>query len=164
MNLRETVISQLKHKETEYVPYTLTFQEESRLRLDDYYGHDDWRKRIKPYIKPVWIMDCQQKTHIDERHTVDIYGSIWEENDLIANLVKPAISNPSLDGWDLPDVSTFFRGNEKSDAGEILKKSQNSFTVIHIPWGIFEKSWSLAGGKFGKLIAGRGGVELRVVY
>lgn len=145
MDYRQIIISQINHIETEVVPYTLGFQKESRDRLDLYYGFGDWRKRIKPYINRIWTMDCQQKTNIDDKFSRDIYGSIWREENLMAHLEKPAIDDNSLYKYELPSVELFFKKNETKAAAENLKKSKGSFTVIHIPWGLFEKSWSLRG-------------------
>ena len=145
MDCRDIVYKQINHIETDIVPYTLGFQQESRHRLDEYYGRGDWRDKIEPYIKPVWIMDCQQKQWIDENNSVDIYGSLWEENNLIAHLKKPVLDEPTLKGWSMPAASAFFKGNEHAEAKRILEKHKDSFTLIHIPWGIFEKSWSLRG-------------------
>ena len=145
MDYRDIVYKQINHIETKPIPYTLGLQHESRQRLDEYYASGDWRIRIKPYIKHVWVMDCQQKQQVDEDYTRDIYGSIWKENNLIAHLEKPVLFEPSLERWKMPEVSEFFRKNEQDTAREILNKSGNSFTLIHIPWGIFEKSWSLRG-------------------
>jgi len=145
MNYKQIVKNQVTYIETDIIPYTLGFQEESRNRLDIYYGSGEWRKRIQPFIKPVWIMDCQCKESIDEMRTRDIYGSIWVEDNLMAHLEKPILSEPSLSKYTLPSVDKFFINNEFETAARHLKILKNSFTIIHIPWGIFEKSWSLRG-------------------
>ncbi|MDX1358029.1 MAG: uroporphyrinogen decarboxylase family protein [Clostridia bacterium] len=145
MSLKEIVVRQINHSETEEIPYTLGFQQESKLRLDEYYGDKGWRARIVPYIKPVWVMDCQQKRWIDDDHTIDIYGTVWKENNLIAHPQKPVLSEPELKGLDMPSADDFFKSGERDDAFRVLSEYHDSFTLIHIPWGIFEKSWSLRG-------------------
>lgn len=145
MNYKEIVYKQITHNETNIVPYTLGFQQESRIRLDAFYDGEGWRSKIEPFIKHVWIMDCQQKRRIDENHSIDIYGSFWEENNLIAHLQKPVLNEPILNGWSMPGASDFFKGNEYAEAKRVLEKYKSSFTLVHIPWGVFEKSWSLRG-------------------
>lgn len=145
MNYKNTVINQIKHKETEIIPYTLGFQRESRDRLDGYYGNGDWRKLIKPYINRVWTMDCQQKIKINDLYSRDIYGSIWREENLMAHLEKPVLIEPSIKNYVFPKADDFFTKVEHSLTSKNLQQSNNSFSIIHIPWGLFEKSWSLRG-------------------
>jgi uroporphyrinogen decarboxylase len=144
MDEREIVISQIKHIETERVPYTLGFQRESRERLDDFYGFVDWRSMIRNYIDPIWVMDCQQKVALKENITRDIYGTVWREDGGAAHIEEPALKEPEISNLKLPDAKTFFTNGEMQIARSRLESS-NRFTVVHIPWGIFEKSWSLRG-------------------
>jgi uroporphyrinogen decarboxylase len=145
MNYRDIVVSQINHIQTDVIPYTLGFQKESKDRLDIFFGGIAWRNRIKPYIKSIWTMDCQQKRRMDDNHSIDIYGTVWHENELLAHPVKPVLTEPTLKGWDIPDANDFFMGKEYIAAENAMIEHKGSFTLIHIPWGIFEKSWSLRG-------------------
>ena len=51
---------------------------------------------------------------------------------------------PEIRNFKLPDAKTFFTNGEMENAMSRVE-SGTGFTVVHIPWGIFEKSWSLRG-------------------
>jgi len=145
MNYRDIVIKQIKHEETENVPYTLDFQKESRDRLDEHYGSSGWHQKLAGYIDRVWVMDCQQKTIIGENLTKDIYGTIWREDGVAAHIIKPALEFPDISNLHFPDINEFFVNGELELTESKLRNRSPGFTLIHIPWGIFEKSWSLRG-------------------
>ena len=43
LSLKEQVIAQIQHQETETIPYTLDFEGDVAARLDAYYGSPAWR-------------------------------------------------------------------------------------------------------------------------
>lgn len=145
MNLKDTVISQINHIQTDRVPYTLGFQDKHRGLLDDFYGMGQWRNRIKPYINHAWVMDCLKKTWLDDIFTKDIYGNIWRDDGYTAHLEVPSLTDTDLKGYTFPEISNFFSDIEYSQAYESINTHSDSFNIIHIPWGLFEKSWTLRG-------------------
>jgi uroporphyrinogen decarboxylase len=145
LNYRKTVIDQINHRETPKVPYTLRFDAGSREVLDRYYGGRHWQNKIEPFIAKVWAVDNQYKNDIGDGRTRDIYGSIWKDDGKAAHLEEPVMKEPDLSSADFPDVSAFLKNGEFHRAEHECGKFPDSFRVVHIPWGLFERSWALRG-------------------
>jgi len=145
MTPREAVLAQIRHEETSPVPFTLTFEDEVGQRLDDFYGGPQWRERLTPYIVWAATADLMKWEPIDEAHYRDVYGGIWRTDARPFHLEKPPLDSPSLDGFPLPDASTFLDPELKQSAREAFKQNPDSFLVAMIGWGIWEKLWQLRG-------------------
>ncbi len=145
MKLKDIIFYQIQHKETDVVPYTLRFDRSSEKLIDEFYGGTDWRQLIIPYIKKVWAVDNQYKTAIDAAHTKDIYGSIWRDDGKAAHLVKPVMDDCDFNKLKLPPMEEFLKNNEYENAKNEIEKFDSSFRIVHIPWGLFERSWALRG-------------------
>jgi len=52
MTPKERVIAQIKHKETDYLPYVVRFERDYDIeaRVDEYYGSDHWRNLLENHI------------------------------------------------------------------------------------------------------------------
>ena len=50
MTHREIILQQIKHRETAPVPYTLGSEKVIGEQLDQHYGDESWRQRIRNYM------------------------------------------------------------------------------------------------------------------
>jgi uroporphyrinogen decarboxylase len=155
MTPRKTVLTQLSHRETHPVPYSLGFEGDVAAQLDTYYGTAEWRERLTPYITTVGGIDTVGQTRVDEAHVRDAFGSLWRDDRRPWHLVEPALSKPSLTGFDFPPADSFIGDVEqiKASALQACKQKANSFQIISIGWGLFEHSWRIRGFENGMMDA-----------
>ena len=75
-NKRDLVIAQIRHIETDEVPYTLTCDEAMAQRLTAHYGSDDWRRALDNAIVHVPTPNLVVPSDGPARY-VDAYGTTW---------------------------------------------------------------------------------------
>lgn len=146
MSPKERVIQQIKHKQTDFSPYTIEYEEEVREKLNDYYGGDFWESYINNHILAIPNPLTELKPRkIGENIEVDIYGTKWRTDLKPMHIVEVPLKEPSLKGYKMPDLKEIFKGNWKEKyIGEIEEK-KDYFLVTGFGMGIFERSWSLRG-------------------
>jgi len=147
LTLKERVIGQIQHRETDYVPYTLSFNEgDVADRLDDYYGDDNWRSFIDNAIRRVpiptigLVVDLQAGTCF-----TDLYGSRWQVDIQPHRLIETPLKKPSLDGFKWPDIEECFDPDWEERARQQVEEQKDYFMIGHIGSGPFERSWMLRG-------------------
>ncbi len=145
MKPRDIVLAQIRHLDSPSVPYTIPFEESVGLRIDEYYGDRDWRRRMTPYIIHVGAVDTDPKTPIDAKYVRDGYGGVWRQDVRPWHLEKPPLKEPSFDGYTFPPPESFFRPEWKEMARSTCKEYADSFLVGSLGWGLFERSWNLRG-------------------
>jgi uroporphyrinogen decarboxylase len=139
MKPRDYIISQIKHKETKPVPFTMPCEAPVAKRLDEYYGGSRWKSMIPK--------DTLQEKKISQSHMVDGYGGIWRIDRLPWHLEKPPLSGSTLKGYKFPSVSQFVDPiyENKGAAIEKINNDKESFHSIAMGWGIFEQTWRIRG-------------------
>lgn len=145
MTRKQTVLDQIRHRETLRVPYTFASDEEIAVKVDDYYGSREWRNGFTRYIVTVGAVDTDYKEDIDATHNRDAYGGIWRTDRLPWHLEKPPLSEPSFAGYEFPKPENFFRPEWKERAFETCEENSDAFLVGSLGWGLFERSWNLRG-------------------
>lgn len=147
MKPREFVLSQLEHRKTHPVPYSLGFEGDVAAQLDAYYGTPDWRDRLTLYMAGVGGIDTVGQMRVDEAHVRDAFGSLWRDDRRPWHLVEPALSEPSLDSLNFPSADSFYGDLAQLQASALraCAEKADSFQIIHIGWGLFEHSWRIRG-------------------
>jgi uroporphyrinogen decarboxylase len=141
MNPREIVIEAVNHRQPPKTPYTLAFEDDTDLRLDDYYGSQDWRKRLIPYIVGVQVVHTDPRTPVDEVRVQDAYGGIWRIDRRPWHLEKPALEKPSFQNYDFPTPQRFMLPGLVEEARKVIAENPNSFIMGNLGWGLFERSF-----------------------
>jgi uroporphyrinogen decarboxylase len=147
MTLREIVLNQIRHIETQPVPYTLTFEDEAGKRLDEWYGSSDWRSTLVPYMNWVLIIDSLLWKTSDDGLTHDVFGGIWRTDKRPFHQVKIPCVEPTFAGLDFPSTDVFLEEirNKKAEAIRTIRETPDDFHMLHIRWGLFELSWIIRG-------------------
>ncbi len=145
MKPRDYVISQIEHRQTNPVPYSLAVEKEIGDTLDAHYGGRDWREKLSPYMVHVGAVDTDIKESISETHARDGYGGIWRTDRRPWHLEKPPLAEASFDGYEFPTPEVFFRPEWKEKAFKTCAENQDKFLVGALGWGLFERSWNLRG-------------------
>ncbi len=145
MTPRDVMRAAMAHEETPEVPYTVAFEDETDLRLDDWYGSTEWRGWITPYITRVAAVDTDLRTPVDATHYRDGYGGLWRSDRRPWHLETPPLAEPSFEGYTFPKPDAFFRPDWKAAARETIAATPDSYHVADLGWGLFERTWGLRG-------------------
>ena len=145
MKPRDTVLDQIRHRDTSPVPYSLWMEKSVEVKLDEYYGTPKWRDRLVPYLTDVAGIDTHKNRPIDERHEKDIFGAVWRVDRRPWHLEKAALEKPSFQGYAFPKPEDFLVPDLAETAEASIKAKPDSFHMIRIGWGLFENSWRIVG-------------------
>jgi uroporphyrinogen decarboxylase len=145
MNPREIVFEAINHRQPPKTPYTLAFEDDTDLRLDEFFGSQEWRSKIIPYIVGVQVVNTDPRTPVDEMRVQDAYGGIWRVDRRPWHLEKPALARPSFEGYEFPTSQRFCLPGLKEEAMRIISENPNSFIMGNLGWGLFERSWIMRG-------------------
>ena len=145
MKPRDIVLESIHHHQPPATPYTLLFEDDVNLRLDEYYGGPGWRERLTPYIESVSAVNTDPRTPIDEIRYMDGYGGIWRTDRRPWHLEKPALDKPSFDGYNFPEPEHFYRPEWKEQAYQTIEQKRDSFIMGNLGWGLFERTWIMRG-------------------
>ncbi|HOJ39435.1 MAG TPA: uroporphyrinogen decarboxylase family protein [bacterium] len=143
MTPKEIVLEQIRHHETERVPYYLPFEPDVVTRLNAYYGDQDWQKRLVPYLVLCGGVVKAPREEIDQHHNRDVFGTVWRTDLLPSVVVEPGLKKPSFDGYRFPTPEDFFDKEVKAETIRKVRENQNSFTIVDCPclW----QAWYLRG-------------------
>ena len=143
MTMQDRVLATLNFDEVRPLPYTLPIEEEVAARLDVYYGGPAWRERVQDHIAWVGIPELGVLEGASTYYT-DPFGTVWRSDRRPHHLEKPALAEPSLDGFTWPSIDELWNEElvlEQIEAGE----AEGKFIVASTGFGIFERSWTLRG-------------------
>jgi len=108
----------------------LEFDENVRIRLDEYFGGEAWRERIVKYIVLCGSASKPKKEELDDAHYRDAFGTVWRTDQLPPSVVEPGLKVPSFQGYSFPSADTFLEPALKNEVRERIKESPDSFTIV----------------------------------
>ncbi len=144
MTPRDLVLEQIRHRQTDPVPYTLAFEGDVGSRLDAHYGSRAWREKIVPYIAHCGGVTRDTNVTLDAAHFRDAFGSVWRVDGGAPAVVAPALKAPTFEGYAFPPASAFRDAAAKAGARQrVAEAAKRSFTLVGslCLWG----SWYLRG-------------------
>lgn len=144
MKPREIVLEQTHHHETTPIPYTLAFEEDVGIRLDEHFGHNAWRAKLVQYIVQCGSVANPPKEEIDATHHRDAFGTVWRTDELPQSVVEPGLKAPDFKGYAFPSVDVFLDPTAKADAKKRIEESSDLFTTVS-PGLCLWQSWYLRG-------------------
>ena len=145
MTPRENVYHQIRHEQTDTVPYTLSIDSDLADRVTEYYGNDDWKATIRPSIVQVAYLDRIKHQSIGNQRTRDLYGGIWRWDQKPAHQETYPLNGPSLDGFTFPPASDSVTPDYDTQTREAIQNASDQFTVVQAGWGLWESTWGLRG-------------------
>jgi len=140
---KERVLAQVEHRETDFLPYTLSFEGDSAERLDAYFGGSMWRGLLDNAIRHVPGPELVP-SYTGEKYLTDMFGIVWQMDRRPFHLVEPALKEPSLEGYEFPDVVPLFEGCRDA-ALQAISRQPDYFWVAGFGFGLFERTWTLRG-------------------
>lgn len=145
---RDLVIDQIRHHETNPIPYVLDIEPEVARQLDVFFGSSGWQARIDHAIAHV------PSPHEDlgigdwppgELHT-DLFGAQWMTNGTLTHLEAWPLKEPSLHGYTFPDPAECFSPDwETAVQQAIVENAGHRFLICGIGFGVFERAWTMRG-------------------
>ena len=153
MDPKERVISQINHQETDYIPYTLEFEEDYDTRITDgvlnrlnsYFGGTSWRKKFDNHIVRVSTTKPEVDYERGQDFFTDLYGTVWRVNRRPYQVEKPALEEPSLKGYKFPRIEAFFDEGWYEKAIGFIDEKRDHFLVTSFGFGLFERTWAMRG-------------------
>jgi uroporphyrinogen decarboxylase len=148
MDNKQRVISQINHQETDFIPYTLTFDSSGKIedRLDEKYGSPRWRSLLDNAIQflplPTAGLTVDENADL---YAKDLYGTTWQVNLRPHHIVEPALKEPSLAGYHFPTLAECIDLGWEAEALSLMSARPGYFWVAQIGFGLFERTWTLRG-------------------
>jgi uroporphyrinogen decarboxylase len=143
MNKRDVVKQALEFRMPPYVPWSFSFTEEARAKLETHYGTTEVDGALGNHL----LVLGNGIGFFDElgRHRCrDVFGVVWDrsvDHD-IGNVEGTVLPEPTLKGYALPDplAPRFFE-----DIPGRLRNQPDLFRVFSIGFSLYERAWTLRG-------------------
>jgi uroporphyrinogen decarboxylase len=142
---KERVIAQIEHRETDSVPYTLSFEGDVAERLDEHYGGPHWRDVLDPHIRHVQAVEHAVVDTEAETYWTDLFGTVWRVDLRPFHLEEPALRETSLVGYEFPPTEAFFDTGWRERALQEAEEYEDHFLVTGFGFGLFERTWCVRG-------------------
>ncbi|MDI6827107.1 MAG: uroporphyrinogen decarboxylase family protein [Armatimonadota bacterium] len=151
MTPRERVIQSIEFRETDIVPYHITFTTGARSKLADFLGDPDFETRLGNHLAMISHDRLWPRDEVRPGYFKDRWGVIWNrtvDKDIgcVDNQVLP---NPSLDGWQPPEPIYPLLAETYPI---FVEANKDKFRVASIGFSLFERAWTLRG--FEQLLVG----------
>jgi len=145
---RDVVKLAFQFQEPPETPFLFNATEEQQAGLTAHYGDERWREWTRPYIAYVSGVDnflsAAGYEVLPNGYRKDCLGCVWDFGN-IHHLVEPPLKEPSLKGYQLPDIGNYITTYVQPKWQEELEATKDSFRVIYHSFGLFERAWSLRG-------------------
>ena len=151
MTYRDYVIAQIKHEETDYIPYELRLAGGVPEKLTEFYGSDSWRKELHWPIAtaPSFFDSWDNQRWIDPSEpnkTIDAYGNHWNNGGAIAHLDQGGMAGMDPKDYKWPELKDFFWDDRKAMMQHWCQNiPSNQFSMIPLGAGHWELTWRLLG-------------------
>ncbi|MCD6322263.1 MAG: uroporphyrinogen decarboxylase [Clostridiales bacterium] len=145
MNKKQRVINSLNHKESDIIPYEISFTIPLRNKLIKYFNDPDFESKINNHI----IMMDYSTPHIEDpdkpEHFTDQWGVVWNRSGPdkdIGNVENQVVTESNAYCFDLPVIDFDELGKRLE---KFSKSNQNVFKAFNIGFSLFERAWTLRG-------------------
>jgi uroporphyrinogen decarboxylase len=145
---RDVVKLAFQFQEQREIPFRFAISPEQAASLTAHYGDEAWRTWAPPYIQQIAGVDNFLKLSGMERlpngYERDCLGCVWNMGST-HHLVAGPLKEPSLQGYQLPDMKQYVAQYLKPLWPAQIAESQGGFRVSGHSFGLFERAWSLRG-------------------
>jgi len=150
MKPKVRVVSQIRHRQTDWPPYELLFEASSGLeaQLDAHYHSAEWRHLLDNAIRRLPIpnpLRYDGPASLRGEYWSDGYGSLWRTDLRPPSLQRPALAERSLAGLSLPAVDKVFDEQWWAETRRVLQSQEAYYIVGSIGHSLFERAWMLRG-------------------
>ena len=148
MKPRDIFKAQIEHVETESIPYTIDFDADIDIQLDEYYGDTAWRDSIQTFHKVAAVVNNRKRFPTDTPGIQkDVWGSTWRLDRRPEHLQQPGLVQPSFKGYRWPAPEEFLLGEKEIESAKNAcgQEREDYFIIARLGWGLLESSWGLRG-------------------
>lgn len=145
MTRRERVISAVKHKQPDFVPYNIEFTHQEFERVAEYLNDWDFIGKIGNHISIVDYDGYLREITRGSGYWKDDFGVVWNRNSAdkdIGVIDGLVIREPDIGSYKFPEL------DEKKIRHEyelLVAADNNTFKFGSIGFSLFERAWSLRG-------------------
>jgi uroporphyrinogen decarboxylase len=147
MTRKERVVSQIEHRQSDFVPQAgLDCEGDVAEMLDRHFGSGEWRGALDRANHIVRIPGLP--LHGVEADTgaaffTDAFGTRWRGDLRPFHLEEPGLREPSFEAFRFPVASDFFAPGWQDAALEQISAGEDRFMVTGFGFGLFERSWAI---------------------
>ncbi len=145
---RDLVKLAFQFQEHPEIPFSFNASPDQEAGLTAHYGGESWREKVRPYLAYITGVDnflsLAGMEDLPGGLTRDILGCVWKLGST-HHLVEPPLKQPSLRGYQLPDLDDYFARFVRPRWAAELEASPSSFHLICHSFGLFERAWALRG-------------------
>lgn len=138
MKPRDLVLAQLRHEETDPIPYVLDWREDVWDRLDAHYGGTAWREGLNPYIANCGAVAHLPRVPLDEHRYRDAFGTIWDSSRGRGVVVEPGLRSRSFDGYQFPAIEDARSLPMWTSAASRVAETTEAFTLVAPGLSLFD--------------------------
>jgi len=137
---RERVYTALSFSEPDVCPYYIWIDQEMVGPLAEHYQDPDFRETyVRDHTVMVEVLAGREPqpdgTYRDE------FGTLWRQGN-IPHIVRPALCEPSLEGYRFPDLAT---DAHFAHLPEWIERYQDRFRIVQLGMLFFERTWAMRG-------------------
>jgi len=151
MTHRDYIISQIKHEETDYIPYELRMEGSAQAKLTEYYGSAEWLNTLHwpiamaPSYFDSWNTQRLQDPSIPNK-TIDAYGNRWTWSNDMAHLDQGGMVGIEPQYYKWPGLNDFFWAERKAELAQWCSSiPSDQFSMLPLGAGHWELTWRLLG-------------------
>jgi len=113
------------------------------VRLTEHYGYPDWPDRFTNHILRLTVK-WEEETETGPNRYIDEHGTEWQTGE-VRHIVKPALTSPTMKGYDMPDYRRNLQGALEPILEQIEPAKPHQFIVVGFGFGLFERAWMMRG-------------------
>lgn len=153
MTPKERVIAQIEHRETDFIPYTLSFEIDPNKtiendvleRMNAHYGNDSWLSKLDDHVVRIDAGILGMVPDSGTAISVDKYGTKWRTDKRPWHMIRPALEKPDLSEYTFPGIDAFFKEDWQEKTLQEISKNRDHFLVTSFGFGLFERTWAMRG-------------------
>lgn len=153
MTPKERVVAQIEHRETDFIPYTLSFEIDPNKtiendvleRMNAHYGNDSWQSKLDDHVVRIDAGILGMVPDSGTAISVDKYGTEWRADKRPWHMTKPALEKPDLSEYTFPEIDSLFDEDWQEKTLQEINKNRDHFLVASFGFGLFERTWAMRG-------------------
>lgn len=145
MTNRERIIDAIHHRQTDFIPYSVSFTQQAYDRVANYLGDMEFGKKLGNHISSVSYEGSPTETFPGSGYFKDDYGVTWNRHGVdkdIGVIDGFVIKEASLKGYSLPAIDG---SGLRAKIEEMIRTDKDNFKVFSFGFTMFERAWSLRG-------------------
>lgn len=145
MTKKERVIRALNHKETDTVPYNISFTAQEYEIVNAYAGNKNYAESVGNHIHACWYEKPREEISGRPGYFKDEFGAIWNctgADKNIGIIEEPLIPDLESRDYTLPPIDEIQCRESFQDQ---VSAAADKFIIGSIGFSMFERAWTLCG-------------------